>query len=149
MGAVMERRAPSAGRVIEAWTSAGMLAGVAIGGGYGALVGGGLGTLVGLEGFVILLGIGLVAGAVIGLFPGYVVGFLDGLLLAWLRPAHRHAPLVAAACTELILLPVQAWLWFVIRSVYVFVVAVPSVAGLCVAARLGWRLPPGGGQPPA
>jgi hypothetical protein len=50
--------------------------------------------------------------------------------------------------TELILLPVQTLL--VLQSaVFLPVVALPSVASVCVAAELGRRLPPGGGQPSA
>ena len=137
-----------AGRVIAAWTQSGTLAGLAIGGGFGALVGLFFGLAGGLIGLLIGLLFGLVVGALVGLFAGLAVGLLDGLLLALLRPARRHAPLAAVICTELILLPAQTLL--VLQSaVFLPVVAVPSVASFCVAAELGRRLPPGGGQPPA
>jgi hypothetical protein len=116
-----------------------MVAGLAIGGGYGALVG----LIAGPVG----AGFGLLIGAVTGLCPGLVVGLLNGLLLAWLRPAPGHAPLAAAVCIELILLPVQVWLWLVIHSLaYLPLVAVPSAVSLGVAAHLGRRLPPGAGS---
>src|SRR5690242_8497599 len=72
--------------------------------------------------------------------------FLDGLLLAWIRPSPGDVPLVAEAATELILLPVQVWLWFVSRSVaFLPLVIAPSVVSVAVAALLGRRLPPGPG----
>jgi hypothetical protein len=132
----------STGQVVGAWVQSGMVAGLAIGGGYG--------TLVGLSFGLIGLVFGLFIGALVGPFAGAAVGLFDGLLLAWLRPARGHAPLAAALCTELILAPVQAWLWLLLHAaVALSLVGVPSVAGLGVAAELGRRLPPGGGQPPA
>jgi len=132
----------STGQVVGAWVQSGMVAGLAIGGGYGALVG----LVAGPIGFVA----GLFIGALVGPFPGAVVGLFDGLLLAWLRPARGHAPLAAALCTELILAPVQAWLWLLLHSsIALLVVGVPSAASVWVATELGRRLPPGGGQPPA
>lgn len=132
----------STGQVVGAWVQSGMVAGLAIGGGYG--------TLVGLSFGLVGLVFGLFIGALVGPFAGAAVGLFDGLLLAWLRPARGHAPLAAALCTELILAPVQAWLWLLLHAaVALSLVGVPSMAGLGVAAELGRRLPPGGGQPPA
>jgi hypothetical protein len=80
----------------------GSVAGMAIGGAYGT---------------AFLPVLDTVIGAFTGLIAGLAVGFLDGLLLAWIRPSPGDAPLVAEAATELILLPLQIWLWFVIHSV--------------------------------
>ena len=131
----------SAGEVVARWTVSGMVSGLAIGGGYGTLAGLVVGGPIGL-------GLGLLIGAVTGLCAGLAVGLLDGLLLAWLRPAPGYAPLAAAVCTELILLPVQVWLWLVFHPVaYLYLPAVggPSAVSLGVAAQLGRRLPPGAG----
>jgi hypothetical protein len=127
----------SAGEVIAAWTTAGFLSGC------------GLGAVDGLILFGVLAGsaaiLGALIGGAIGLIAGFVVGLLDGLLLAWLRPAPGQAPLAAAVATELILLPVQIWLWFVIHSAaFVPVVVAPSGVSVGVAAAFGRRLPPGG-----
>jgi hypothetical protein len=106
-----------------------MLAGAAIGGAYGT---------------VLIPFIGTVIGAFIGLVAGVVVGCLDGLLLAWIRPSPGDVPLVAQAGTELIVLPLQIWLWFVIHSAaFLPVVVAPTVVSIAVAALLGRRLPPG------
>ncbi len=122
-----------AGEVIMAWTGAGALAGMAIGGVYGTCLVPFLGTIV---------------GGIIGFVGGPVVGLLIGLMLAWIRPSPGDAPLVAEAAMELILLPLQIWLWFVIRSAaFLPVVLAPSVVSVAVAALLARRLPPGGGQP--
>jgi hypothetical protein len=118
--------------IVAAWTTAGLAAGVAIGSAYGT---------------AIIPFYGTVAGAVVGVIAGGVVGFLDGLLLSWIRPSPGDAPLMAEAATELILLPVQIWLWFVIHSVvFLPVVVAPSVVSVAVAALLGRRLPPVPGQ---
>jgi hypothetical protein len=109
--------------IVAAWTLAGMAAGPAIGGTYGTAIFPGGGTFV---------------GAFIGAIPGVVVGFLDGLLLAWIRPAPTDVPLAAQAATELVLLPLQIWLWFVIHSVaFLPLVVAPSVVSIAVAALLG------------
>jgi hypothetical protein len=119
------------GEIVAEWTRAGSLAGTAIGGAYGTAVLPFYGTFFGL---------------VIGLMAGLVAGFLDGLLLAWIRPAAADAPLAAEAATELVLLPVQIWLWFVIHSVaFLPLVIAPSVVSVAVAALLGRRLPPAPG----
>jgi hypothetical protein len=118
--------------IVAAWTLAGLAAGAAIGGTYGTAIFPGGGTFV---------------GAFIGAIPGVVVGFLDGLLLAWIRPAPTDVPLAAQAATELVLLPLQIWLWFVIHSVaFLPLVVAPSVVSIAVAALLGRRLPPGPGR---
>jgi hypothetical protein len=119
------------GEIVAAWTGAGSLAGMAIGGTYGTVV------------FPI---VGTIIGAVAGAIAGLVVGVLDGLLLAWIRPSPADVPLAAEAATELVLLPVQIWLWFEIHSVaFLPVVVAPSVVGVAVAALLGRRLPPSPG----
>jgi len=119
-------------QIIATWAVFGLIAGAAIGGAYGT-------ALVPVFGTVI--------GAAIGLIAGLVVGCLDGLLLAWIRPSPCDAPLVAEAATELILLPLQIWLWFVIHSVsFLPLVVAPSVVTVGVAAALGRRLPPGAGS---
>jgi hypothetical protein len=83
---------------------------------------------------------------VVGYFAGLAVGLLDGLLLSWIRPAPADVPLAAQAATELVLLPLQIWLWFVIHSAgFLPVVVAPSVVSIVVAALLGRRLPPGPG----
>jgi hypothetical protein len=139
---------PGAGEVVARWTQAGTVAGLSIGGVYGALF-----ILVLTWSFGLNFGLLVFAaaiGSVTGLCTGLVVGLLDGLLLALLRPAPAHAPLAAAACTELILLPVQFWLWLAIGSAaYLAVVALPTAASVGVAAWLGGRLPPGAGSRPA
>jgi hypothetical protein len=123
-----------AGDVIKAWTGAGALAGMAIGGVYGTCI---------------IPGLGTIFGGIIGFVGGPVVGLLIGLVLAWIGPSPGDAPLVAEAAMELILLPLQIWLWFVIRSAaFLPVVVAPSVVSVAVAALLARRLPPGGGQPP-
>jgi hypothetical protein len=123
-----------AGDVIKAWTGAGALAGMAIGGVYGTCL---------------IPGIGSIIGALVGSVAGLMAGFVIGLLLAWIGPSPGDAPLVAEAAMELILLPLQIWLWFVIRSAaFLPVVVAPSVVSVAVAALLARRLPPGGGQPP-
>ena len=117
--------------IIGAWTRSGSAAGTAIGAAYGT---------------ALLPVIGTVIGAFTGLMAGLVVGFLDGLLQAWIRPSPGDAPLVAEAATELILLPLQIWLWFVIHSVaFLPLVVAPTVVSVGVAALLGRRLPPGAG----
>jgi hypothetical protein len=117
------------GEIVTSWTLAGVAAGPAIGGAYGTAIFPVYGTFV---------------GAVIGVVPGFVAGFLDGLLLAWIRPAPADVPLAAQAATELVLLPVQIWLWFVIHSAaFLPLVVAPSVVSIAVAALLGRRLPPG------
>ncbi len=119
-------------QVIATWTRSGLCAGTAIGGAYGTALVPVLGTSI---------------GAFIGLIAGSVVGFLDGVVLAWIRPSPGDAPLVAEAATELILLPLQIWLWIVIHSVnYLPLVVAPSVVTVGVAAALGRRLPPGPGR---
>jgi hypothetical protein len=119
-------------RVIATWTRSGLFAGLAIGGAYGT---------------ALLPALGTIIGAFIGLIAGLVVGLLDGLVLAWIRPSPGDAPLVAEAATELILLPLQIWLWFVIHSVsFLPLVVAPSVVTVGVAAALGRRLPPGPGR---
>ncbi|MGH3258231.1 MAG: hypothetical protein ACRDOU_23040 [Streptosporangiaceae bacterium] len=116
-------------QIIAKWTASGLVAGMAIGGAYGT-------ALVPI--------LGTVFGVAIGLIGGLVVGFLDGVLLAWIRPSPADAPLVAEAATELILLPLQIWLWFVIHSAaFLPLVVAPSVVTVGVAAALGRRLPPG------
>jgi hypothetical protein len=123
-----------AGDVIKAWTGAGALAGMAIGGVYGTCL---------------IPGIGSIIGALVGSVAWLMAGFVIGLLLAWIGPSPGDAPLVAEAAMELILLPLQIWLWFVIRSAaFLPVVVAPSVVSVAVAALLARRLPPGGGQPP-
>jgi hypothetical protein len=120
------------GRIFTAWVRAGLVAGTLIGGAYGTALVPVFGTIV---------------GAFIGLIAGLAVGTINGLRLAWLRPAPGHAPLAAAVVTELILLPVQVWLWTAIHAVaFLPVVAVPSVVSVGVAAVLGRRLPPGAGS---
>lgn len=117
--------------IIASWWACGLSAGTLIGGAYGTAL------------FPIL---GTIIGAVIGLIAGLVVGLFDGLMLAWIRPSPRDAPLVAEAATELILLPLQIWLWFVIQSVgFLLLVVVPSAVAIGVAAVLGRWLPPGAG----
>jgi hypothetical protein len=117
--------------IIGAWMRSGSAAGTAIGAAYGT---------------VLLPVIGTVIGAFTGLMAGLVVGFLDGLLQAWIRPSPGDAPLVAEAATELILLPLQIWLWFVIHSAaFLPLVVAPTVVSVGVAALLGRRLPPGAG----
>jgi hypothetical protein len=129
----------SVGEVVAAWFTAGFMFGC----GFGAVVGLILAGI--LAGPAAILG-ALIGGG-IGLIAGLMVGLLDGLLLAWLRPAPGHAPLAAAAATELILLPVQIWLWFVIHSAaFLPVVGAPSAVSIGVAAALGRRLPPGAGS---
>jgi len=60
--------------------------------------------------------------------------------------APADVPLAAQAVTELVLLPLQIWLWFVIHSVaFLPVVVAPTVVSVAVAALLGRRLPPGPG----
>jgi hypothetical protein len=119
-------------QIIATWTASGLVAGTAIGGAYGTALVPVLGTVI---------------GAAIGLIAGLVVGFLDGLLLAWIRPSPGDAPLVAEAATELILLPLQIWLWFVIHSVgFLPLVVAPSLVTVGVAAALGRRLPPAAGS---
>jgi hypothetical protein len=136
-----------AGEVVARWTRAGVVAGLAIGGCYGALLVVVVVTLTRSFGASGLIIFAVAIGSVTGLFAGLVVGLLDGLLLALLRPAPAYAALAAAACTELILLPVQVWLWVAIHSVaYLPVVAAPTAASLGVAAWLGERLPPGAGS---
>jgi hypothetical protein len=119
------------GEIVASWTKAGLGAGAAIGGTYGTAL------------FPVF---GTVVGAVVGLVAGLVVGFLDGLLLAWIRPSPGDVPLVAEAATELIVLPLQIWLWTVIHSaVFLPAVVAPTVVSVAVAALLGRRLPPGPG----
>jgi hypothetical protein len=119
------------GEIVGRWTGAGFLAGMAIGGAYGTAVIPFYGTIV---------------GAFIGAIAGVVAGCLDGLLLAWIRPSPADVPLVAEAATELLLLPLQIWLWFVIHSAaFLPVVVAPSVVSVAVAALLGRRLPPAPG----
>jgi hypothetical protein len=119
------------GEIVATWTRAGSLAGMAIGGTYGTVL------------FPI---VGTAIGAVAGAIAGLVVGVLDGLLLAWIRPSPADVPLVAEASTELVLLPVQIWLWIAIHSVlFLPLVVAPSVVGVAVAALLGRRLPPAPG----
>ncbi|MGD0245580.1 MAG: hypothetical protein ABSB59_35380 [Streptosporangiaceae bacterium] len=114
--------------IVATWTLAGLAAGPAIGCAYGTAV---------------IPFYGTIAGAFLGAIPGVVVGFLDGLLLAWIRPAPADVPLVAEVATELVLLPLQIWLWLVIHSAaFLPVVVAPSVASVAVAALLGRRLPP-------
>lgn len=121
------RRRPSR-EIVTAWMMSGMVAGMVIGGAYGTAL-------------LPIIGTGI--GAFSGLVAGLVVGFLDGVLLAWVRPSPRDAPLVAEAATELVLLPLQIWLWFVIHSVsFLPLVVAPSVVSVAVAALLGRRLPP-------
>lgn len=121
----------SAGEIVARWTGTGALAGSAIGATYGSVLFPFLGTMV---------------GGIVGLMAGLVVGCFDGLVLAWLRPSPADVPLVAQAATELAVLPVQIWLWFVIRSpVYLPLVVAPTVVSLAVAALLGRRLPPAPG----
>ena len=121
-----------AGRIITAWMKSGLVAGAAIGGAYGTALVPVLGTII---------------GAFIGVIAGLAVGVIDGLLLAWFRPPPGHAPLAAAVATELILLPVQVWLWFVIHTVaFLPLAAAPSAVSIGVAAVLGRRLPPGAGS---
>jgi hypothetical protein len=105
------------------------------------------GTAIGAAyGTALLPIIGTVIGAFTGLMAGLVVGFLDGLVQAWIRPSPGDAPLVAEAATELILLPLQIWLWFVIHSAaFLPLVVAPTVVSVGVAALLGRRLPPGAG----
>jgi hypothetical protein len=117
--------------IIGAWMRSGSAAGTAIGAAYGT---------------ALLPIIGTVIGAFTGLMAGLVVGFLDGLVQAWIRPSPGDAPLVAEAATELILLPLQIWLWFVIHSAaFLPLVVAPTVVSVGVAALLGRRLPPGAG----
>ena len=118
--------------IIAPWTTAGVVAGMLIGGAYGTAIFPGPGTFVGI---------------VIGLIAGTVVGCLDGLLLAWIRPSPADTPLVAEGVTELVLLPFQIWLWFVMHSVWFMpMVLAPSAVSVGVAAMLGRRLPPGAGS---
>jgi hypothetical protein len=125
--------------VIGAWVKAGMIAGLAIGGAYGTCIIPLFGTIV---------------GAFTGLLAGFVAGFIIGPLLYCIDPSPPDAPLLAEAATELILLPLQIWLWTVIHSTAFFpLVIAPSVVSVAVAALLARRLPPGagsrgGGQPP-
>lgn len=118
-------------QIIAAWAAAGSVAGAAIGGLYGT-------ALIPVLGTVFGLGVGVIA--------GLVAGFLDGLLLAWIRPSPADVPLVAATATELILLPLQIWLWFAIHSAaFLPLVVAPSVVSVGVAAVLGRGLPPAAG----
>jgi hypothetical protein len=122
----------ASGEIVARWTMAGLAAGPAIGGAYGT-------ALIPFYGTII--------GAFIGAIPGVVVGLLDGLLLAWIRPSPADVPLVAEAATELVLLPLQIWLWFVIQSAaFMPLVVAPSVVSIAVAALLGRRLPPTPGR---
>ena len=70
------------------------------------------------------------------------------MLLYWLRPAPRYTPLAAAACTEMILLPLQYWLWLAIHSIvyYAPLVLLPCAVSVGAAAAIGWWLPPGAGS---
>lgn len=118
--------------IISTWLRSGLITGAAIGGAYGTAL------------FPIL---GTIIGAIIGLIAGLVVGCLVGLLLTWIRPSPCDVPLVAEAATELILLPLQIWLWFVIHAVsFLPLVIAPSVVTVGLAAALGRRLPPGAGS---
>jgi hypothetical protein len=122
----------AARKIVATWSKSGLVAGTVIGGAYGTAL--------------VPIPLATVIGATIGLLAGLVVGFLDGLLLSWIRPSPADVPLVAEAATELILLPLQIWLWFVIHSVgFLPVVVAPSVVSIAVAALLGRRLPPGPG----
>jgi hypothetical protein len=133
MGDVSARPVVGARQVIGAWTAAGARAGLTIGAVCGS--------------FPIPI-IGTAVGAIIGLLVGLLVGFLDGLLLAFIHPAPRYAPLIAAAATELILLPVQVWLWLLIHhwQAYLLLVWPVSAVSVGVAAWFGRRLPPGAGS---
>ena len=145
----------SATEIVIAWTAAGLLAGIAIGGGYGLLVGLFLG-LASVHGAAILSaalsagGIGLMAGVVIGAPVGLVVGLFDGVALAALRPFRRHARLIAAVATELVMLPAQLLLAQPAPVPGLLVAGLPSVIGVASAVNLARRLPPGraGNLPP-
>jgi hypothetical protein len=116
--------------IITAWTGGGAIAGTVMGGVYGTAL-------------LPLPPLPTIVGGAIGVIAGAVVGFLNGLSLAWIRPAPADVPLVAEAATELVLLPLQIWLWFVIHSAtFLPVVVAPSVVSVAVAALLGRRLPP-------
>jgi hypothetical protein len=136
------------GEIVIAWTTAGLLAGTATGGGYGLLIGlligltSGHGAAIGLAALS-AGGIGLIAGIVIGAPAGLVVGLFDGLVLAALRPFRRHASLIAGATTELVMLPAQFLLAQPTPVLGLLVAALPSVIGVAGAVNLARRLPPG------
>ena len=136
------------GEIVIAWTTAGLLAGTAIGGGYGLLIGLFVGLASG-HGAAILFAalsagvIGLVAGIVIGAPVGLTVGLFDGLALAALHPFRQHASLIAGAATELVMLPAQLLLAQPTPVLGLLVAGLPSVIGVASAVNLARRLPPG------
>jgi hypothetical protein len=136
--------------IVMAWTGAGLLAGTAIGGGYGLLIG----LILGLASFGAALLIAPLfaafVGVVIGAPVGLVVGLFDGLALAVLRRLGRHASLIAGIATELAMLPAQLLVAHPTPVTSLLVLGLPSVVGVVGATTLARRLPPGRAEnPPA
>lgn len=117
------------------WAGAGLLAGGCLGCGYGVLAGLTAGIAGSAWGFII--------GGTIGLIAGPLTGFLIGLAQVLLRRTAIPAPVIAAAVTEMVLLPPQLLAagvrWQQEAALFVYI---PSMLGIGTAVALGFLLPP-------
>ena len=127
---------------IGKWAVMGLLAGGCLGCGYGPLAGFLVGLMSGGIGLATFCAIvGFPVGGLTGLIIGALIGFLIGLAQVPLRRTVIPVPVIAAAVTEVILLPLQVLAAGADGQLGVALfIYVPSALGVGAAATLGLRL---------